>query len=776
LSEARVVDGSDRVHVRRDAVAIDEWWRSTTGGLEQGFDVERAPEGDGALRVDLAVEGALQPELLRDEVVLRDGKGLGRVSMRGLFAKDARGRALPAWFTVEGASIAIHVDDRGAVYPVAIDPVIGTETELAPADLVAGATFGTSISLGTKRLLIGAPGESVGGSVPGAAYVFDQDATGTWAQSAKLTSTDGVTSDAVGTTVLVEGDTAFVGAPSRAGSTLTGVGAVYVFKRDTSGTWAQSQLLTPPVAVDSMSFGSALAYANSLLFIGARDETIGAASGAGAVYAFAQASGVWAYQSKLAAATPVDSDRLGSSLAATVTGTTLTVAAGAPNHQGAQPTGSGATWLFTRATTSTGAWTELTTLLASDATTAAYFGSSLAMDGASLLVGAPGHDTASFGAGVLYLYARDATKGTWSLTSEIVASDGAPQDGLGTSVGLRGGVVVAGASSAYNGTLLNAGKVYVFTPAGSAWNAREIVPTDPIDSAGFGAAIEFDGTSLVAAAPQFSSTTLTDLGAAYVFNPASGLALGGACVNTGDCTSGFCVDGVCCESACTGQCQACAATGHCQPLDGAAPNVGKPTCTFPYRLCVKGACATSCATTADCATGASCDVTNQCVAEVATGGKCAADGDCKSGHCADGYCCDTACAGTCQACDVSGKLGTCSPVTGPTHGARACATLGTDAQCGLTCDGIDTSQCKYASASTACVKQSCSGSQATNQGVCDGTGACNVAPSDCPGYLKCATATTCKSSCATSDDCIARSTCEGGTCTAPKVADCSPDH
>src|SRR5207249_1308997 len=70
------------------------------------------------------------------------------------------------------------------------------------------------------------------------------------------------------------------------------------------------------------------------------------------------------------------------------------------------------------------------------------------------------------------------------------------------------------------------------------------------------------------------------------------------------------------------------------------------------------------------------------------GAPCTGNGDCTGGHCSDGVCCDAACAGQCQACDVVGKVGTCSAVTGVPHGSRpACTNAGT--ACGGTCDGMN---------------------------------------------------------------------------------------
>ena len=41
------------------------------------------------------------------------------------------------------------------------------------------------------------------------------------------------------------------------------------------------------------------------------------------------------------------------------------------------------------------------------------------------------------------------------------------------------------------------------------------------------------------------------------------------------------------------------------------------------------------------------------------GAACAVRSQCASGFCVDGVCCASACAGVCQACNLSGSLGTC---------------------------------------------------------------------------------------------------------------------
>jgi hypothetical protein len=125
------------------------------------------------------------------------------------------------------------------------------------------------------------------------------------------------------------------------------------------------------------------------------------------------------------------------------------------------------------------------------------------------------------------------------------------------------------------------------------------------------------------------------------------IAKGEGCSTTGGaaCAAGLqCVDGVCCDSACTGQCQACnldGKKGTCSNLASGQPVGGRTACAGAGTAC-QGACGSGAActypgTTVIC--GASCD------------GLCDGAGACSStagGKCPNGFACgSTGCKTTC---------------------------------------------------------------------------------------------------------------------------------
>src|SRR5262249_19490134 len=127
--------------------------------------------------------------------------------------------------------------------------------EFTASDAAPGDNLGYTVAVAGKTgttILAGAPGKS---GFAGAAYVFD-DHGGDWQQTAKLTALDGVTDDYFGYSVGLDakGTTAVSGAYRH--NTQTGAG--YVFSAR-SGTWAQTAELTASDGADYADFGYSVA-------------------------------------------------------------------------------------------------------------------------------------------------------------------------------------------------------------------------------------------------------------------------------------------------------------------------------------------------------------------------------------------------------------------------------------------------------------------------------------------------------------------------------------
>ncbi|MCC6623321.1 MAG: hypothetical protein IT385_18830 [Deltaproteobacteria bacterium] len=180
-------------------------------------------------------------------------------------------------------------------------------------------------------------------------------------------------------------------------------------------------------------------------------------------------------------------------------------------------------------------------------------------------------------------------------------------------------------------------------------------------------------------------------------------AAGAGCERTAQCAAGTCVDDVCCTLPCDGPCGRC---GLVTP--GACGFFGDGTFVDgcgAFACDGQGAvCPTTCASDDDCAASHFCDDEGACAPDLALASACGRDGQCTSGACADGVCCDGRCDGACEACDLEGAAGACTPVPDGTV-ANVCG--------GTLCDGVD------GACPTSCADDGdCGASHYCDDGVC----------------------------------------------------------
>lgn len=145
----------------------------------------------------------------------------------------------------------------------------------------------------------------------------------------------------------------------------------------------------------------------------------------------------------------------------------------------------------------------------------ASFGQTVAIDGNTAVVGAPNEaNGGDINVGAAYVFTFDGA--AWSQAARLTASDGAAGDLFGTAVAIDDGTIVVGArgQDEFAG---NAGAAYVFTGSGSAWSqADKLLPSSMGDNA-FGFTVAVDGDRIAVGAPYTGSGT-TNSGAAYIFD------------------------------------------------------------------------------------------------------------------------------------------------------------------------------------------------------------------------------------------------------------------
>lgn len=334
--------------------------------------------------------------------------------------------------------------------------------------------------------------------------------------SKKVVASDGQPNDFFGSSVAVEGDVAFVGAPNATINGIAACGAVYVFKK-IHGVWTETQKLTASDGGFGALFGQGAAIFNGkTAVIAAPFARVNGRNWVGAVYVFNLVGGAWVQKQKL---TPSDlsvNGTFGKSVA--LSGSHLLIGAGGATVGDVHVRGSVYVFDFVPSP-SGGAWNQVQRILAPDQNDeTAFFGNAVAISGNTALVGAyasaiSGH----IGQGAVYVF--NLFGGTWRLGDKLTASDGAARDNFGVSFGFQGTTAFIGAPGATINGNISQGAVYRFDLAGSIWvEAQKLIAADGTATNLFGGSVSFAGARVLVGAYAANDYR----GAAYLFGPSAG--------------------------------------------------------------------------------------------------------------------------------------------------------------------------------------------------------------------------------------------------------------
>ena len=167
-------------------------------------------------------------------------------------------------------------------------------------------------------------------------------------------------------------------------------------------------------------------------------------------------------------------------------------------------------------------------LLPSNTTTGASFGWSVAVHGDVMVVGAPGDSSKGNNAGAAYVFR--AQDGTWEEEQKLFARDGDLTSDetefaeFGSSVAISGETIVIGARSDLE-TDVFAGAAHVFRFDRGAWlEETKLRPSDGSRLDYFGTSVAIDGDTILIGAPEVDSdeTSSRNIGAAYIFQRTEG--------------------------------------------------------------------------------------------------------------------------------------------------------------------------------------------------------------------------------------------------------------
>lgn len=348
-----------------------------------------------------------------------------------------------------------------------VTTVPSNETKLVTTDVPSSGSFGWSVSVGSGRIVVGAYLDDDNGSLSGSAYLYDLDGN----LIKKITAFNGTTSDQFGTSVSVGCGRLIIGQPQTGFGASDGVAYLY----DTDGNYITT--LEAPDGATNDAFGFSVSIGSGRIAVGAfQDDDSGSSSGS--VYLFdlngdylkkitasdgaadddfgysvsigsgrlvvgsygdddngPQSGSAYIFDSdgnyitKVTAPDGTDSDRFGYSVCAG----SGRIVSGAYLHD-ANGASSGSAYVFDLD------GNYITKLLAPDGTDGDNFGNSVSVGSGRIAVGAPADDDNGSSSGSVYLFDLDG-----KYITKITSSDGAANDFFGSAVAVGSGIIVSGA-------------------------------------------------------------------------------------------------------------------------------------------------------------------------------------------------------------------------------------------------------------------------------------------------------------------------------------------
>ena len=329
-----------------------------------------------------------------------------------------------------------------------------------------------------------------------------------------LSAMDADDNEESGMSVAISGDFAAVGAwkedhDAMGSDSLVNAGTVYMFERDSIGTWVEVQKLVASDRSVRDRFGKSVAIDGNYLVVGAHlKDIVSANPNAGIAYVFERDTlGVWNEVEILLASDRAEFDEFGSTVS--IFGKTIVI--GAPFED--QNTmnmdtkdGAGSAYIFKK--NMLGDWVETQKIAALDRNIGDFFGTDVSIWDSTIIVGAYRADLAASqtDAGAVYFFQQDIN-GNFIETQKVTASDIEATDYFGFAVDIFDNKVVIGAyfedeDLMNNNTLSEAGSAYVFEKGTDGYwhQAQKLVASDRDAGDFFGYDVAISGNLIIVGA------------------------------------------------------------------------------------------------------------------------------------------------------------------------------------------------------------------------------------------------------------------------------------
>jgi hypothetical protein len=371
------------------------------------------------------------------------------------------------------------------------------ETKIFASDAGTNKFFGYPVKYGfttTNVMLVGSLDTN-----NGAVYNFHYLASN-WVQSQKLGVPVTNSADLFGAAIAQFGDVLVIGQPQP--FTNLGLTSQAYIYRNNNSNWVLRQTIFGP---SSGTFGASVGANNKDIFVGNPQESSTIQNG-GAVFVYRKASTNWNFLSTLRAKDQKTNTLFGTALA--IENKTLVI--GAPQ---ATNSTNGAAYVFIG---KGGGWKQNSKLLYTNLQTNAQFGASVAVEGKTIVVGAPGDTVLGTNGGAVYVFVKKNSG--WKPQQRLISTSNTNDLGFGTSVAIQNKRILVGVPGESVGGTNGAGAAYVYRFNGTNWIVQQhLTASDAATNVNFGQSVDIASPGAIIGAP-FDNEGATNAGAVYFYN------------------------------------------------------------------------------------------------------------------------------------------------------------------------------------------------------------------------------------------------------------------
>ncbi|ELZ29172.1 PKD domain-containing protein [Halosimplex carlsbadense 2-9-1] len=406
--------------------------------------------------------------------------------------------------TTDVSTPAVTATETATPTPTETPGTVPQPAKITATDGESKDVFGVAVALTEDRAVVGADGATNADGEPGGSmYVFERS-DGGWRQAARVSPDDGAHVGEFGASIAVDGDLVLVGAPSTDANG-DNSGAAYVFERS-KGSWTSQAVLRPTDGDSGDYFGNAVALLDDTALVGAHWDEDPRAEQSGSAYVFERTGEEWSQRAKLSLPMAGPNDHFGNDVALGEE----TALIGAPIHDDS-------TGLARVFEVVDGSWIATAELEANDGSGQDKFGSAVALDGETALVGASSVDENGKASGAAYVFERSGVD--WDRRATLLADDGTVGDRFGWSVALAGDTAVVGAFQDADPYGRSGGSAYVFRRADGEWAQRaKLVAPDGESYDHFGYDVGATETNALVGARWDRNVDGEQTGSAYLFD------------------------------------------------------------------------------------------------------------------------------------------------------------------------------------------------------------------------------------------------------------------